>query len=114
MSEPLISSDIPPLAEVVDIKKRIEKLEAIVTSIDTAKLRLVTEFVENIGIWRCSKCKQNINNICTGWKLSKEFADKIVSIVGEGAVVLQDNVYRINISRLPFVGAICPIFVAKI
>jgi hypothetical protein len=113
MSEYTISSEIPPATEVIEIRKRIEKLEAIIASVDTAKLRLITEFAINIGAWRCNQCKLNVNNICTGWRLSKEFADKVNAIAGGDTIILQENIYRINLAKLPFIGVICPIFVAK-
>lgn len=113
MSQPLLSTDIPPFAEILEIKKRIDKLEVVLSDVDVVKLKLITEFAEAIGLWRCSQCKLNINNICNGWRLSQEFVNKIIAVAGSDAVIQQDNIYRLNLLKLPFIGVLCPIYVAK-
>ncbi|MEM1645507.1 MAG: hypothetical protein QXL96_06520 [Ignisphaera sp.] len=113
MSQPLLSADIPPFAEVIEVKQRIERLEALIANVDAIKLRLLIELAEAMGLWRCSQCKLNVNSICTGWRLSQEMANRISSIAGADAVVQQDNVYRINLSKVAFIGVFCPIYTPK-
>ncbi|MEM1526971.1 MAG: hypothetical protein QXZ41_05485 [Ignisphaera sp.] len=113
MSQPPLSADVPPFAEVIEVKQRIEKLEALVANVDAVKLRLLIELAEAMGFWRCSQCKLNLNNTCTGWRLSQEMANKISGIASADAVVQQDNVYRINLSKIAFVGVFCPIYTPK-
>lgn len=113
MSEPPISAEVLPFAEVIELKKRLDKVEATVSSIDVAQLKLIIELASAMGLWRCNQCKLNINNVCTGWRLSQELANNITSIAGSNAIVHQDNLYRFNIAKLPFIGVLCPIFASK-
>lgn len=113
MSQPLLSADVPPFAEVIEVKHRIEKLETLVANVDAVKLRLLIELAEAMGFWRCNQCKLNVNGICSGWRLSQEMANKISSIAGADAVVQQDNAYRINLSKIAFIGVFCPIYTPK-
>lgn len=111
--EPPLTTDIPPSVEILNIKKNVEQLQTMLDGVDITKLKLFIEVADAIGLWRCSQCKLSVDNVCTGWRISQEFANKIVAIAGEGAIVQRDNVYRLNLAKVPFLGVICPIYMPK-
>ena len=110
---PAIVAEVTPVSELVELKKRVEKIGELVTGINRAKLALLFEVVDVIGSWRCSSCKFNVNGVCMGWRLSQEFASKLNAVAGEEVAVKYGDAYKFKLSAVPFIGAICPLYTQK-
>ncbi|MCI4435687.1 MAG: hypothetical protein JHC33_02600 [Ignisphaera sp.] len=110
---PTIVAEVTPVSELVELKKRVEKIGELVTGINRAKLALLFEVIDVIGSWRCSSCKFNVNGVCMGWRLSQEFALKLNAVAGEEVAVKYGDAYRFKLSTALFIGAICPLYTQK-
>lgn len=121
-TQPTIIADIPPNAELIEIKKTIssiiEKLNSVDSGIATftphvKTVKALSMILESIGIWKCNSCKMNVNGVCIGWRLPEDLSNSLRNLLGENAVMQQDGIYRFRIDRLPFVGAVCPIYMQR-
>lgn len=117
-----IIADIPPNAELIEIRKTIssiiEKLNSVDSGIATftphvKTIKALSMVLESMGIWKCNSCRMNANGVCIGWRLPEDLSNSLRNLLGENAVTQQDGIYRFRIDRLPFVGAVCPIYMQR-
>ncbi len=117
-----ITAEVPPNAELIEIKKMVSEIIEKINSIGSEvvaftqhvnTIKTLSIILGSIGIWRCSSCKMNVNGVCTGWRLPEDLSNSLKHLLSDDAVIQQENIYRLRIDRLSFIGAICPIYIQR-
>lgn len=115
-------TNIMPNHDLIELRNSIDailkKIEEIVNSHNEVvqyinTIRTIMNIVNSLGNWRCSTCKFNNNGLCMGWKLSNDAVDSLRKTFGIDAVNEVEGTQRINIRKLSFIGALCPIYSSK-
>ncbi len=115
-------TNIIPNHDLIELRNSVDnilkKMEELINYYDEVTryintIKVVMNIINSLGNWRCSTCKFNNNGLCMGWKISSNIVDSLRKTFGTDSVNEVGGIQRINIGKIPFIGALCTIYSSK-